>query len=104
MHVPLHLAEGALALHLLLQGLERLVDIVVANENLNDDQALLWTPVPAPVMGRPVTVEMEVGPGSDASVPGAGEIPDGARPVHAVERGHADQSGSRAQGGLRWAL
>jgi hypothetical protein len=34
--VPLHLAERALALHLLLQRLERLVDVVVANENLDD--------------------------------------------------------------------
>src|SRR5262245_47189786 len=31
----LHLAENALALHLLLQRLEGLVDIVVANENLH---------------------------------------------------------------------
>jgi hypothetical protein len=33
----LHLAENALALHLLLQRLEGLVDIVVANENLQTD-------------------------------------------------------------------
>jgi hypothetical protein len=31
----LHLAENALALHLLLQRLESLIDIVVANENLH---------------------------------------------------------------------
>src|SRR5689334_20387652 len=31
----LHLAENALALHLLLQRLEGLVDVVVANENLH---------------------------------------------------------------------
>jgi hypothetical protein len=31
----LHLAENALALHLLLQRLEGLVDIVIANENLH---------------------------------------------------------------------
>src|SRR3954466_13799342 len=36
-HVPLHFAEGAFALHLLLQGLEGLVDVIVANENLDDD-------------------------------------------------------------------
>jgi hypothetical protein len=41
MHVPLHFAERAFTLHLLLQGLERLVDVVVAHENLNDDSALL---------------------------------------------------------------
>jgi hypothetical protein len=34
-HVPLHLAERAFALHLLLQRLQGLVDIVVADENLN---------------------------------------------------------------------
>ena len=37
MTAEFHLAEDALALHLLLQRLERLVDVVVANENLNDD-------------------------------------------------------------------
>ena len=36
-HVPLHFAERALALHLLLQRFQRLVDVVVANENLDDD-------------------------------------------------------------------
>ena len=40
MHVPLHLAERAFTLHLLLQGLQRLVDIIVADENLNDDLVL----------------------------------------------------------------
>ena len=35
MHVPLHFAERALALHLLLQRLEGLVDVIVADENLN---------------------------------------------------------------------
>ena len=35
MHVPLHFAERAFALHLLLQGFQRLVDIIVADENLN---------------------------------------------------------------------
>ena len=36
-HVPLHFAERAFALHLLLQRFQRLVDVVVANENLDDD-------------------------------------------------------------------
>jgi hypothetical protein len=31
----LHLAENALALHLLLEGAERLIDIVVPNKNLH---------------------------------------------------------------------
>jgi hypothetical protein len=35
MAAKLHLAENALALHLLLERLEGLVDIVVANENLH---------------------------------------------------------------------
>ncbi len=35
MHVALHFAEAAFTLHLLLQGLERLIDIVVADKNLN---------------------------------------------------------------------
>ena len=35
MHVPLHFAERAFALHLLLQRLKGLVDVVVADENLN---------------------------------------------------------------------
>ena len=35
MAATFHLAEEALALHLLLQHLESLVDIVVANENLH---------------------------------------------------------------------
>src|SRR5689334_11079635 len=35
MSAELHLAENALALHLLLQRLEGLVDIVIANENLH---------------------------------------------------------------------
>src|SRR5580658_553884 len=32
----LHFAEYALALHFLLQGLERLIDIVIANEDLHE--------------------------------------------------------------------
>jgi hypothetical protein len=34
-HVALHLAERAFALHLLFQRLEGLIDVVVADENLN---------------------------------------------------------------------
>jgi len=34
-HVALHFTEAAFALHLLLQGLERLIDVVVADKNLN---------------------------------------------------------------------
>jgi len=40
MDVPLHFAERAFTLHLLLQGFQRLVDIIVADENLNDDLVL----------------------------------------------------------------
>ena len=39
--VPLHFAERPFALHLLLQGFERLVDVIVAHENLNDGSILL---------------------------------------------------------------
>jgi hypothetical protein len=35
MPAKLHLAEDALALHLFLERLEGLVDVVVANENLH---------------------------------------------------------------------
>ena len=35
MIAELHLAENSLALHLLLQRLEGLIDIVIANENLH---------------------------------------------------------------------
>src|SRR4051812_47623140 len=36
MTAELHLAENALALHLLLESLERLIDVVVANDNLHE--------------------------------------------------------------------
>jgi hypothetical protein len=39
----LHLAENALALHLLLERLEGLIDIVVADENLHASFLLLWS-------------------------------------------------------------
>ena len=35
MAAELHLAENPLALHLLLQRLEGLIDVVIANENLH---------------------------------------------------------------------
>src|SRR5262249_44858807 len=42
----LHLAEDALALHLLLQRLESLVDVVVADKNLHASFPLLWPGCP----------------------------------------------------------
>jgi hypothetical protein len=36
MAAKLHFPENALALHLLLEGLERLIDIVVANDYLHE--------------------------------------------------------------------
>ena len=36
MAAKLHLAENALALHLLLESLERLINVVVANDNLHE--------------------------------------------------------------------
>ena len=47
-HVALHFTEAALALHLLLQGFERLVDVVVANENLYQVELSFGRP-PRPV-------------------------------------------------------
>jgi hypothetical protein len=43
----LHFAENAFALHLLLERAKRLIDIVVANQNVNDGGLLpLWTRYP----------------------------------------------------------
>jgi hypothetical protein len=39
----LHLAENALALHLLLERLEGLIDVVVTDENLHALSLLLWS-------------------------------------------------------------
>ena len=50
-HVALHFTEAAFALHLLLQGLERLIDIVVADENLNQGSLSFGRP-PRPFQGR----------------------------------------------------
>ena len=47
-HVALHFTEAAFALHLLLQGLQRLIDVVVANENLNQVKLSFGRP-PRPV-------------------------------------------------------
>ncbi len=55
MHVTLHLAERAFALHLLLQGLKRLVDIVVADENLNQGSLSFGCPPHACAAGRSKT-------------------------------------------------
>jgi hypothetical protein len=41
MAAELHLAEDTLALHLLLESAERLVDIVVADDDLHGEKALL---------------------------------------------------------------
>ena len=50
-HVTLHFTEAAFALHLLLQGFQRLIDIVVANENLNQGYLSFGRP-PRPFEGR----------------------------------------------------
>ena len=42
MAAKLHLAENALALHLFLQRLESLVDVVVTDENLHASFLLKW--------------------------------------------------------------
>src|SRR5215207_4534393 len=43
MAAELHLAENTLALHLLLQRLEGLIDIVIANENLHAASSFNWS-------------------------------------------------------------
>jgi len=50
-HVALHFTEAAFTLHLLFQGLERLIDVVVANENLNQGYLSFGRP-PRPFEGR----------------------------------------------------
>src|SRR5690606_17245526 len=57
MTTEFHFAEDAFALHLLFQRLERLVDIVVANENLHVVASPVvgfgnWVPVGMPGNGR----------------------------------------------------
>ncbi|QTC86787.1 hypothetical protein [Brevundimonas pondensis] len=49
--MALHFTEAAFALHLLLQGLERLIDVVVADENLNQGYLSFGRP-PRPFEGR----------------------------------------------------
>jgi len=48
MHVALHFTEAAFALHLLLQGFERLIDVIIANENLYQVELSFGRP-PRPV-------------------------------------------------------
>lgn len=48
MDVALHLAKRAFALHLLFQGFQRLIDIVVADKNLDDDLVLQERQTPPP--------------------------------------------------------
>ena len=43
MTAELHLAENPFALHLLLQRLEGLVDVVIADENLNQGSLSYWS-------------------------------------------------------------
>jgi hypothetical protein len=46
MIATLHFAESAFPLHLLFERFQCLIDIVVANENLNDDTSS-WLSLPA---------------------------------------------------------
>jgi hypothetical protein len=50
-HVALHFTEAAFALHLLLEGFQRLIDVVVADENLNQGYLSFGRP-PRPFEGR----------------------------------------------------
>jgi hypothetical protein len=45
MTAELHLAENALALHFFLEGFERLIDVVVANDNLHEPMTSRVGPV-----------------------------------------------------------
>ena len=51
MVAALHLPEEAFALHLLLQGLERLIDVVVADHDLNDLKLSIGFPAGPGVIG-----------------------------------------------------
>jgi hypothetical protein len=53
MSAQLHLAEDALALHLLLQHLEGLVDIVVTDENLHAFVSNGWVDFNAAIRSAP---------------------------------------------------
>ena len=56
MAAKLHLAENALALHLLLQSLQGLINIVVTNENLHASSSQIdlmgQSPRSGPMIGR----------------------------------------------------
>ena len=56
-HVALHFTEAAFALHLLLQSLERLIDVIIANENLYQVELSFGRP-PRPVRetGRQIKI------------------------------------------------
>jgi hypothetical protein len=47
-HVALHFTEAAFALHLLLEGFQRLIDVIIANENLYQVELSFGRP-PRPV-------------------------------------------------------
>ena len=51
MHVALHFTEAAFALHLLLEGFQRLIDVIIANENLYQGYLSFGRP-PRPFEGR----------------------------------------------------
>ena len=68
-NVTLHFAEVAFALHLLLQRLEGLIDVVVADENLNQ-RSLSYHPFP---LGPPDIRRRR----TDKSLAPAGEEPSG---------------------------
>jgi ubiquinone biosynthesis protein COQ9 len=70
--VALHLAERAFALHLLLQGLERLIDVVVADENLNQGRLSIRLPA-ASLRGRRAN-KLSLPEGRACRIGGAGYI------------------------------
>ena len=82
MHVPLHFAERALALHLLLKRLEGLVDVVVADENLNQGYLSCCTLAAPLIPAKGGERTKTLGPGGLAYGFKARDISEGRSGVH----------------------
>jgi hypothetical protein len=89
--VPLHFAERAFALHLLLQRLQGLVDVVVADENLNQGSLSCWSLPARPPQtlgqGRRRANKKKFGPAGESLRDERGEISEAACDVHAAREG-----------------
>ena len=87
MDVPLHFAERAFALHLLLQRLEGLIDVVVADENLNQGSLSCWSFPPGPLKSR-----------LGAAASEQKEITSRRREAYRIERGEISDRGKDVHG------